>query len=113
MILSAQTIFIIIFQQLPNQIKLETMRIFHKCLPEQNHFGTLPFRTQSRHKNLSPKIRKSVSYEIFKNLLLKFIRPSPNSLFNVSDSLRNKLLTRLRLGFNHFREHKRNPSFQE
>ena len=63
--------------------------------------------------NLSPEIRKSVSYEVFKNSLLKFIRPSPNSLFNVSDSLGIKLLTRLRLGLSHLREHKFNHNFQD
>ena len=60
--------------------------------------------------NLSPEIRKSVSYEVFKNSLLKFIRPSPKSLCKVSDSLGIKLLTRLRLGLSHLREHKSNPN---
>ena len=36
--------------------------------------------------NLSSEIRKSVSYEVFKNSLLKFIRPSPKSVLNVSES---------------------------
>ena len=63
--------------------------------------------------NLSPEIRKSVSYEVFKNSLLKFIRPSPKSLFNVSDSLGIKLLTRLRLGLSHLREYKFNHNFQD
>ena len=62
---------------------------------------------------LSPDIRKSISYEVFKNSLLKFIRPSPNWLFNVSDSLGIKLLTRLRLGLSHLREHKFNHNFQD
>ena len=62
--------------------------------------------------NLSPEIRKSVLYEVFKNSLLKFIRLSPNSLFNVSDSLGIKLLTRLRLGLSHLREHKFNHNLK-
>ena len=74
----------------------------------------LSFRyTIKEWNNLSPEIRKSVSYEIFKNSLLKFIRPSPNSLFNVSDGLGIKLLIRLRLGLNHLREHKFNHNFQD
>ena len=56
---------------------------------------------------LSPEIRKSVSYEVFKNSLLKFIRPSPNSLFNVSDSLG------IRSGLSHLREHKFSHNFQD
>ena len=52
-------------------------------------------------------------YKGFKKLLLKFIRPSPNSLFNVSDSLGIKLLTRLRLGLSYLSEHKFNHNFQD
>ena len=63
--------------------------------------------------NLSPEIRKSVSYEVFKNSLLKLIKPSPNSLLSVSDSLRIKLLTRLHLGLSHLREDKFNHNFQD
>ena len=48
--------------------------------------------------NLSPEIRKSVSSEVFNNSLLKFIRPTPYSLFDISDSFGIKLLTGLRLG---------------
>ena len=62
--------------------------------------------------NLSPEIRKSVSYKVFKNSLLKFIRPSPKSLFKVSDNLGIKLLPRLRLGLSHLREHEFNRNFQ-
>ena len=43
---------------------------------------------------------------------MKFIRPTPNRLFNVSDSLGIKLLTRLRLSLSHLREHKLNHNFQ-
>ena len=63
--------------------------------------------------NLIPKLRKSVSYEVFKNSLFKFIRPFPNSLFNAFDSLEIKLLTRLRLGLSHLREHKLKHNFQD
>ena len=49
--------------------------------------------------NLSPEIRKLVLHGVFKNSILKFVRLSPNSLFNVSDSLGIKLLYRLRLGW--------------
>ena len=84
------------FQQLINPMKLDAVTNFFICIAEEDILRTLFFRTQSRN-DLSPEIRKSVSNEVFKNSLLKFIRPSPNSLFNISDSLRVKLLTRLRL----------------
>ena len=38
--------------------------------------------------------------------MLKFIRTIPNSVFNVVDIYGIKLLTRLRVGFSHLREHK-------
>ena len=66
--------------------------------------------TIKERNNLSREIRKSLSYEVFKNSLLKFIRLSPNILFNVTDSPGIKLLTRLRLGLSHLREHKSNPN---
>ena len=84
------------FQQLINPMKLDAVTNFFICIAEEDILRTLFFRTQSRN-DLSPEIRKSVSYEVFKNSLLKFMRPSPNSLFNISDSLRVKLLTRLHL----------------
>ena len=72
-----------------------------QCRAEYFANSFFPY-TIKEWNNLSPEIRKSVSYEVFKNSLLKFIRPSPKSLFNVSDSLGIKLLTRLRLGLSHF-----------
>ena len=84
------------FQQLINLIKLEAVTNFCINAAEQNIL----------------EICKSVSYEVFKNSLLKFIRPS-NNLFNVSDSLGIKLLTRLRLGLSHLREHNFNHNFQD
>ena len=67
--------------------------------------------TIKESNNLSPEIDKSVFYEVFKSSLLKFIKPFPSSLFIVSDSLAIKLLTRLRLGLSHLREHKFNHNF--
>ena len=69
--------------------------------------------TIKESNDLSPKIHKSESYEVFKNTLLKSIRSPLNSLFNVNDSLRINLLTRLRLGLSHLREHKFNHNFQD
>ena len=60
---------------------------------------------------LSLEIRNSQSYSIFKKSLLKFIRT--NSVFNVSDIYGIKLLTRLRVGLSHLREHKFRDNFQD
>ena len=105
-------------QQLINPIKLEPVTNVYLCFAEQNIMQNCSFfpYTIKEWNNLSPKICKSVSYEVFKSSLLKFIRPFLNSLFNVSclfnDSLGIKLLTRLPLGFSHLREHKFNHNFQ-
>ena len=62
---------------------------------------------------LDPDIRSSASYNLFHNTLLKFIRPLQRKTFNINDSVGVKLLTRLRLGFSHIREHKFRYGFME
>ena len=87
---------------------------FKKTFAEQNILRALTFpNTIKEWHKLSPEICKSVSHEVFTNLLLKFKGPIPNSLFNISDSLGIKLPTRLRLGLRHLREHKFNHNFQD
>ena len=88
-------------------------KFLHMCCRTEYFANSFFPYTIKEWTNLSPEIRKSVPYEVFKNSLLKFIRPSPNSLFNVSDSFRIKLLTRLRLGLSHLREHGFNHNFQD
>ena len=58
-------------------------------------------------------IRNSGSLNVFKNSLLKFIRPSGNNVFNCHNPRGVKLLTRLRLGLSHLREHKFKHGFQD
>ena len=55
----------------------------------------------------------SESVIAFKKQVLKFIRPSPNSTFNVHNPHGIKLLTRLRVGLSHLREHKFRHNFQD
>ena len=50
---------------------------------------------------LDLNIRNSESFKVFKNSLLKFIRPSENSVFNCHNPRGVKLLTKLRLGLSH------------
>ena len=88
-------------------------KFLHMCCWTE-YFANFFFPYTIKESNdLSPKIHKSESYEVFKNTLLKSIRPPLNSLFNVNDSLRINLLTRLRLGLSHLREHKFNHNFQD
>ena len=62
---------------------------------------------------LDNNIRNSESVSAFKNQILKFIRPSPNSTFNVHNPHGIKLLIRLRVGLGHLREHKFRHNFQD
>ena len=62
---------------------------------------------------LNPEIRSSGSYNIFRKSLLNFIRPSASKVYNINDTISIELITRLRLGFSHLREHKFKHSFQD
>ena len=57
-------------------------------------------------------IRKSKSYAIFQNALLKIGRPDQYSIYRIHNPVRLKLLTRLRLGLTHLNEHRFNHNFQ-
>ena len=63
--------------------------------------------------SLYPNLRNSVTYETFKNSIVKFIRPSPNSIFKCHNQQGIKFLITLRLGLSHLREHKFKHSFQD
>ena len=71
-----------------------------------------PF-TISEWNNLDCIIRNSKSLSIFKKNLLNFIRPCANSIFNIHNPYGIKLLTRLRLGLSHLRDHKFRHCFQD
>ena len=62
---------------------------------------------------LDPSIQNSSSVEIFKRALLKFIRPKPEQVFKIHHPKGLKLLTRLRLGLSHLREHKFRHNFND
>ena len=55
--------------------------------------------------SLSFEIRNAVSIGAFKHSLLKFIRPTPANTYNINDFDGLKLLSRLRIGLSHLREH--------
>ena len=58
-------------------------------------------------------IRNADSFKVFKKRLLSFIRPMPNSIYNIHNPLGVKYLTRLRIGFSHLKEHKFKHNFQD
>ena len=56
--------------------------------------------------SLDPSIRNLSSVQLFKNAPLKFIRPSPSPLSGINHPFGIKLLSCLRFGLSHLREHK-------
>ena len=69
--------------------------------------------TIKESNKLSLEMCNSELYSIFKKSLLKFTRTIPNSLFSVADICGIELLTRLRVGLSHLREHKFRHTFQD
>ena len=69
--------------------------------------------TMMEWNKFSLEIRNSELYSIFKKYLLKFIKTIPNRIFSVANIYGIKLLTRLRVGLSHLREHKFRHNFQD
>ena len=67
----------------------------------------------SEWNKLDLNIRNSASLNTFKKNLLNFIRPCANSILDIYNPLGIKLLTRLRIGLSHLREHKFRHCFQD
>ena len=78
-------------------------------------FSKIPFfpAVTSEWNSLDVNIRNSFSINVFKKELLKFIRPVPNSTYNINDSKGLTLLTRLRLRLSHLGDHKFKHNFQD
>ena len=80
----------------------------------QHNFFSLFFQsTIIEWNNLDPHLRKSENFLVFKSNILKFIRPSPNSVYNCHNPIGTCLITRLRLGLNNLRKHKFKHGFQD
>ena len=62
--------------------------------------------------NLDPKLCNSENFGIFKNNILRFIRPKPNSFFNSCNLQWIRLITRLRLELSYLRELKFKYNFR-
>ena len=60
---------------------------------------------------LSSLIKNSSSPNIFKSRYMSFFHVNANSIFGIHNSTGIKLLTRLRVGLSHLREHKYNHNF--
>ena len=62
---------------------------------------------------LNPEIGSSCSYNIFRKSLLNFIRPSASNVYDINDTMGIKLITSVRLGFSHLREHELKYNIQD
>ena len=67
----------------------------------------------NKWNKLDPNICSSSNYHLFCPALLKLIRPVKRKIFNINDPFGIKLLTRLKLGFSHFPEHKFRRGFKD
>ena len=66
--------------------------------------------TIKEYNNLDPQIRKPKSISIFES---NIFRPKPNNVYYCHNPKGIKLLTRLRLGLSHLREHKLEHNFKD
>ena len=82
------------------------------CRTETFSNSFLP-QTIREWNKLDTSICQAPSYSVFRKALLDFIRPTANSTFGTNDVSGLKLLTRLRVGFSHLREHKFKHNFQD
>ena len=57
-------------------------------------------------------IRNSASCNVFRRVILKFIKPEPNQVFDADSSEGLKCLARIRLELSHLVEGKFRPNFQ-
>ena len=67
----------------------------------------------SEWNKLDIQITQIDSHSSFRKAIIKSIRPIPNSLFDACDPLGVQLLTRLRVGLSHLREHKFRHGFND
>ena len=91
-----------------------TKSFLNKFYKQVNNFSRNSFfpSTIIEWNNLDMKIRNSETFSAFKKSILKFIRPSSNSISNCHIPNGIKLITRLRSGHSHLLEHKFRHKFR-
>ena len=106
-----------LFDLIPSSSRLHTTRNSDNITPfkvRHNFFKNSFFPSVISESNkIDLEIRNLASSEIFKKHLLNFIRPNSSNVFNINNPLGLKLLTRLRIGFIHLKEHKFKHNFQD
>ena len=80
---------------------------FHPKVKFQTGLSSLWVSCKHALRNLElVNLRNCKSISVFKEKKPNFIRPSQNSVFDIHNPKGIKLITRLRLGLSHLREHK-------
>ena len=82
------------------------------CRTESFRNSFLPYTIREWNK-LGHDITQKTSFQSFRNILLKSIRPTANSVYGFCDPHGLKLLTRLRVGLSHLRDHKFRHGFND
>ena len=82
------------------------------CRTERYRSSFFPYCIAEWNR-LDRNFRELPSSETFKDALLKLYRPKGNPVFYISDNKGVILLTRLRIGFSHLREHKFRHNFAD
>ena len=89
----------------------QLVHIYNIPLPMRNSHRYVIPNVVNEWNKLDPGIRSSTSYNLFRDTLLKFIRPAQRKTFNINDSVGMKLL--IRLGFSYLRERKFRHGFRD
>ena len=90
-----------------------SLRSNHPLIRTERFKSTFSPSSTLTWKQLDPNIQNSAFIEIFKPALLKFIRSRPASIYTIHHPRGLKLITQLRLGLSHLREHKFRHNFND
>ena len=106
-----------LFNLIPNFNRVHNTRLSYNIPPikvRHDYFKNSFFPSDiSQWNKLDLNFRNSASLNAFKKKRLNFIRPCANSVFDIHNLHRIKLLTRLRLGLSPLYEHKFRHCFQD
>ena len=97
-----------------NNCKTRSQATVHQYFTQTEAFKNYFFPNVIHEWNkLDINLRNSCSISVFKNSIVRLIRPKCNSVFLVHNPIGIKFLNRLRLGLSHLREHKFKHNFQD
>ena len=110
---------------LPEYLRKEIPQVLPNLHNTRHHINTWITTRTNKYKfsffphsvnawnNLSNFIKASPSINIFKKRYMVFYRVNANPIFKIHNPIGIKLLTRIRLGLSHLREHKFNHHFND